>query len=163
MRKPRANFNEPGHAHELTFSCYGRFPLLKPERTCEWLAAAIDQARRAFDSAVWAWVSMPDHAHVLVFPRSAPYDIAMIRQRTKGSVARPAIAFMKAHAPGMVATDHPPTRPAFQAGVLTVWWRPRSEDHPREALLSMTDDLHANPVRRGFAGRPRDWHLSSVA
>jgi putative transposase len=29
----RKAFNTPGHAHELTFSCYERFPFLKAERT----------------------------------------------------------------------------------------------------------------------------------
>jgi hypothetical protein len=36
----RKAINTPGHAHELTFSCYQRFPFLKAERTCQWLADA---------------------------------------------------------------------------------------------------------------------------
>ena len=48
MRKRhRANFNDSGHAHELTFSCYRGFPFLKAERTCRWLAEAIDVARES--------------------------------------------------------------------------------------------------------------------
>lgn len=30
-RQHRRNYNEPGHAHELTFSCYQGFKLLKEE------------------------------------------------------------------------------------------------------------------------------------
>src|SRR5205814_799973 len=41
----RQAINAPGHAHELTFSCYQRFPFLKAERTCQWLADAIAAAR----------------------------------------------------------------------------------------------------------------------
>ena len=40
-RRHRCNFNEPGHAHELTFRCYRRFPFFKAERTCPWLAGAV--------------------------------------------------------------------------------------------------------------------------
>jgi hypothetical protein len=42
MRRPTVN--EPGHAHELTFSCFHRFAFLKAERICAWLADAIDEA-----------------------------------------------------------------------------------------------------------------------
>ena len=60
MRRPA--INEPGHAHELTFTCYRRFEFLKAERTCAWLAEAIEQARREQDFALWAYVFMMDHS-----------------------------------------------------------------------------------------------------
>src|SRR6266568_1347612 len=44
MRRP--SLIEPGHAHELTFSCIRGFPFLKAERTCQWLADAVDEARK---------------------------------------------------------------------------------------------------------------------
>lgn len=48
----RKSYNEPGHAHELTFGCYRGFPFLARERVCHWLAEAIDQARRELGMAV---------------------------------------------------------------------------------------------------------------
>lgn len=163
MRKRRVNINEPGHAHELTFSCYRRFPFLKADRTCEWLAAAIDQARRDLNFAVWAWVFMPDHAHVIVCPQSFPYDIAVIRQRIKGPVARRAIAFLRAHAPEWLPRI---TRERGQRSERVFWQSGGGYDRnitSKEALLSMIDYLHANPVRKGLVGRPRDWRWSSAA
>ncbi|MDA0835649.1 MAG: hypothetical protein O2955_13865 [Planctomycetota bacterium] len=44
----RRNDNEPGHAHELTFSCYHRLPLLSRERSCRWLADV---------ASLWKWSS----------------------------------------------------------------------------------------------------------
>src|SRR5947209_311374 len=32
----RTAYNEPGHAHELTFTCFRRHPFLGRERTCVW-------------------------------------------------------------------------------------------------------------------------------
>ncbi|MCA9055420.1 MAG: hypothetical protein KDA75_16380 [Planctomycetaceae bacterium] len=58
-RRHRRNINEPRQAHELTFSCYRRFPFLKAERTCQWLADSLDRARKELDFAVWAWVFHP--------------------------------------------------------------------------------------------------------
>jgi putative transposase len=48
----RRSFNEPGHAHELTFTCYRRFQFLAAERTCGWLAEAIESARAELDFAL---------------------------------------------------------------------------------------------------------------
>ena len=42
MRRPAAN--EPGHVHELTFSCFRGFSFLRADRTCQWLADAINAA-----------------------------------------------------------------------------------------------------------------------
>jgi hypothetical protein len=46
----RRSFNEPRHVHELTFTCYRRYPFLTSERTFRWLAQAIEaaQARLGF-------------------------------------------------------------------------------------------------------------------
>jgi REP element-mobilizing transposase RayT len=65
-RRHRKKYNEPAQAHELTFSCYKRFAFLKSVRTCHWLAEAIDAAREKFNFHLWAYVFMPDHAHVMV-------------------------------------------------------------------------------------------------
>ena len=47
MRRPA--IHKPGDAHELTFCCYKRYAFLKAERTCQWLADAIDKARVDLD------------------------------------------------------------------------------------------------------------------
>jgi len=48
-KMPRPAMDEPGLAHELTFSCYHGFAFLKAERTCQWLAEAVDETgSRAF-------------------------------------------------------------------------------------------------------------------
>jgi putative transposase len=59
-RRRQRNYNDPGDAHQLTFSCYHRYRFVKAERTCNWLKEAIDQARVEFDFAVWAYVFMPE-------------------------------------------------------------------------------------------------------
>ncbi|WP_437188352.1 hypothetical protein SH668x_001796 [Planctomicrobium sp. SH668] len=44
-RKACRRFNEPGHAHALTFSCFRRQPLLTKDRSRQWLVEAIEKAR----------------------------------------------------------------------------------------------------------------------
>jgi len=43
-RKRVKSFNIPGDAHELTFSCYRRLPLLSRDRSCGWFAVAMEPA-----------------------------------------------------------------------------------------------------------------------
>jgi hypothetical protein len=46
----RQNFNDPGDAHELTFSCYRGYQFMRAERTCQWLATSIDIARVSLET-----------------------------------------------------------------------------------------------------------------
>src|SRR5580704_4138475 len=98
-RRHRRTFNEPGHAHALTFSCYHSYHFLAAERTCRWLAGAIDAARKRYKFQLWAYVFMPDHAHLLVFPSREQHNIAAIRKAIKSPVAKRAVRFLEEHEP----------------------------------------------------------------
>lgn len=69
-RKTRRAWDEPGHAHFLTYSCYQRLPLLSRDRTRRWVIEAMDRTRRKLDVHLWAYVIMPEHVHVLLRPLS---------------------------------------------------------------------------------------------
>jgi putative transposase len=66
--KRRQRFNLPKQARELTFSCYRKYPFLESERTREWFREALEDARKEFAFQVWAYVLMPDHVHLIVYP-----------------------------------------------------------------------------------------------
>jgi len=72
VEKRRVRYNEPGQPRELTFSCYRGHPFLGRDRTRQWLCEALDKARRQFGFQLWAYVIMPEHAHVLVYPGRRP-------------------------------------------------------------------------------------------
>lgn len=93
-RQHRRNYNDPGHAHELTFSCYHGFKFLAAERTCVWLSEAIEEARKKLDFQVWAYVIMPEHVHLIVCSNQPIYEIAEIRKAIKAPVATRAIRYL---------------------------------------------------------------------
>jgi putative transposase len=99
IRKLCKRFNEPGDAHELTFSCHHKLPLLAKDRTREWFIKALTMARKRHDLGIWAYVIMPDHAHVLIYPRRKVYSISAILKTIKQSVARRAIDYLREHSP----------------------------------------------------------------
>ena len=162
-RVHRRNVNHPGHAHELTFSCYHGFEFLKAERTCLWLIEAINAARLKHDVAVWAYVFMPDHVHLLICPRRAEYDIAAIRQTIKEPVAKKAVPYLKSHSSEWLS------RIAVQKGNHTrhQFWQKgggydRNITEPK-TLHKMIEYIHLNPVRRGLVERSGDWMWSSAS
>ena len=95
----RRNFNELGHAHELTFGCYRGFPFLEKDRVRAWLTEAINDARGRWTFQVWASVFMPEHVHLIVRPQATVYDLARIRAAIKEPVSKRAIRHLEEHAP----------------------------------------------------------------
>jgi putative transposase len=53
-RKKVRRFDEAGHAHFLTFSCYRRMPLLGKDRTRLWFLEALQDARKKHCFDLWA-------------------------------------------------------------------------------------------------------------
>ena len=98
-RKRCQRYNFPGHAHELTFSCFRNRPFLKSERTCNYLVDAIVAAkvRHAFD--LWAYVFMPEHVHILICSRKEAYSVAEILRAIKQPVSRRALMYLREYKP----------------------------------------------------------------
>ena len=44
-------------------------PFLQSERTCQWLADALEHSRQQLEFSLWAYVFMPEHVHLIVFPQ----------------------------------------------------------------------------------------------
>jgi putative transposase len=158
----RLALNDAGHAHELTFSCYRHLPFLRAERTCQWLAEAINQARQTYDFALWAYVFMPEHVHLLIYPRLAAYDISILLQKIKEPVGRQAVAYLKEYAPDWlpritVRRGQRLEHRFWQAG----GGYDRNVVEPHTAL-AMIEYIHANPVRRGLVAHAEDWMWSSA-
>ena len=160
-QRPRA-YNEPKQAHELTFSCYHRFEFLSKERTCQWLASAVHEARRALEYSVWAYVFMPDHVHLIVYPKNAIYDTSGFLKQIKESVSRKAVQFLKSEAPKWLE------RIRVSRGAKTEhhFWQPgrgfdRNVDNAK-TLRKMIEYVHENPVRKGLVTDARLWRWSSA-
>src|SRR5262249_24209672 len=103
VEKRRRRFNEPGQPRELTFSCFRRFHFLERERTREWYREALQAARAKFHFQIWAYVLMPEHVHLLVYPGDRPDQMSRFLQILKEPVVRKAVAFLQETAPSWLA------------------------------------------------------------
>ena len=158
----RRSFDEPGHAHELTFTCYHRYPFLKAERACTWLSGSIASARADLDFAVWAYVFLPDHVHLIVWPRRPTYSTAAILRAIKEPVGRRALNYLADHRPDWLPRLSRERRGRQER----LFWQSGGgfDRNVTEAgaLASMIDYIHDNPVRRGLVERSTDWPWSSA-
>src|SRR5262245_51512984 len=93
-RKRCRRYNEPGNAHFLTFSCYLRQPFLSRDRSCKWFAEAVRRALIKHHYHLWAYVFMPEHVHLLVWPTQMKYDISLFLSAIKQPVTVRAVAFV---------------------------------------------------------------------
>ena len=163
FRKRCKRFNLPGHAHYLTFSCFQRRPFLSRDRSRRWLVDAIELARTKYAYELWAYVIMPEHAHVIVFPTVAPYDVSDFLNSVKQSVAKRALAFVKAAAPGFLERmrDEQPNGEVSHR----FWQRGGGYDHNLwdvNRVWEKIDYVHNNPVKRELCARAEDWVWSSA-
>ena len=160
-RKRVRSYNEPGHAQELTFSCFRRLPLLSRDRSRWGFIDALAAARQRCDLAIWAYVIMPEHVHVIVCPRRVAYEVRLIRTALKVPVQWKALAFVRREGPTFL--EH--LRDAQPSGAVhyRFWQRGggyhRNITDPRTAWTMI--DYH-NPVRRGLVKVATDWLWSSA-
>jgi putative transposase len=163
-RKTCKRYNNPGDAHALTFSCFRRQPFLSRDRSRQWLIDAIDRARQTHRFHVWAYVIMPEHAHVLIWPTEPVYDVSDILNSIKQSVSKRALIFVRREAPTFLPQmeDRQPN-----GDVHYRFWQ-RGGGYDRNVIEPTTahsevEYIHFNPVRRSLCMKPEDWLWSSAA
>lgn len=161
-RKRVRHFDLPGDAHFLTFSCFHRLPLLSKDRTRKWLVEAIADARMKHGFDLWAWVIMPEHAHLPIYPQRNDCKMSEILADIKRPVAQCAIAYLVSRrSPFLkrltVQNANRTYRRFWQVGA--------GQDHniydPNTALRVL-EYIHCNPQRRKLVTRAEDWYWSSA-
>ncbi|HEV7280129.1 MAG TPA: hypothetical protein VGN57_07955 [Pirellulaceae bacterium] len=163
-RKRRRTFDSAGHAHFLTFSCFRRQPFLAKERTCRWTIDAIKRTRERHALHVWAYVLMPEHVQLVVWPTQPDYSIGAVLKTLKQSVATRALAYVRHSAPEFLRQmeDRQPNGTVCHR----FWQRGGGFDRnlvEPKALLAAIEYVHAIPVRRCLCDRSTQWRWSSAA
>jgi putative transposase len=157
------HFNEPGHIHELTFSCYHQLPLLQDEKRCEMLAESIDRALENHKFALVGYVFMPDHVPLLVYPIQDASNIDALLFAIKRPFSFRVKKRLEDEKSPLLGELTVKQRP----GVMTFrFWQEgpgydRNITNPKTAF-SAIDYIHMNPVRRGLCSKASEWKWSSA-
>jgi len=162
MSTHRKSWNEPGHAHELTFGCYSGYRFLERERVCLWLSESIDTVRRETGMSLWAYAFMPNHVHLIVHFGRADYEMSSVLQQIKWAVSRKALAYLRENAPEWL----PKLQVQRGQKIEYHFWQ-RGGGYDRNitepaTLEKMITYIHWNPVRKGLVTQASDWKWSSA-
>ncbi len=162
FKKLRRRYDVEGHARELTFSCYRGYRFFSRERTCQWFIDALVSARATYPFDLWAYVIMPEHIHLLVYPREAGMKIGLIVGEIKADVGSKAVKYIRRRAPEWLR------RITICEGkrIRRRFWQPGGGFDRNgveiETIHHMINYIHANPVCRNLVQHPEDWYWSSA-
>ena len=99
VSKSRERIDEPFQPRELTFCCFNNFKFLSADRARNWFAKALADARKQWSMHLWAYVLMPQHVHMIVYPGANPENVSPFLRSLKERTARPAIRHLKLSSP----------------------------------------------------------------
>jgi putative transposase len=162
-RKRVKHYHQPGDMHELTFSCYHRMALLTNDDWRRRLSKHIQAAGDEHFCELVAFVLMPEHVHILMYPTLAEPDI----QRYLGRIKQPFTAEIhelleQCHSPLLrkLMVRVRPGKTCFQ-----FWQEGPGFDRnlfSPSAIRASIDYIHNNPVERKLCQRAVDWKWSSA-
>jgi len=163
-------YDEHGHIHFLTVSCYRRMPFFGNEAVRDVVVRCMCESRKTLGFQWFGYVIMPEHVHWLIFPnmRQDPnrlIPISKVLLSLKTSIARQVKSQLREQwrenrTLGMPSLDRWATMKAEKKPIWTtlgIDFNVRSFDKLKEKLRY----CHANPVKRGLVDRPEDWRWSS--
>jgi putative transposase len=162
-RKTIKHYHQPGHFHEFTFSCYQRRQLLLDDRLCVRLAEAIDAANQEEQFDLVAYVFMPEHVHLLVYPRPNEPRLSMYLARVKQPTSKAIKAQLELDGSPLLRELTVRERPGKEC--FRFWQEGPGYDRniwTPEILRASIDYIHNNPVRRGLCRTPQEWKWSSI-
>jgi len=163
QRKLVKHIDDYGEIHELTFSCYHQLPILENQWRREQLSIAIDRAIENHGWRLAAFVFMPEHAHLLVYPTQQGLKIDKllfaikrpfsyrVKQRLIDSVDPLLQQLTIRQRPGKSTFRFWQEGPGYDRNIRT-----------EKVLRSVIDYIHMNPVRSGLVECATDYKWSSA-
>ena len=162
-RKTLKRYHEPGHFHELTFSCYRQKTLLTNHMWRAELAKLLDQALVTANFDLTAFVFMPEHVHLLVYPRSPDPDFGLFLASFKQPFSKFVKEILKANDSRLLEQLTIQERPGKM--VFRLWQEGGGYDRnlfEPAAVENSINYIHLNPVRRKLVKKAVDWKWSSA-
>jgi putative transposase len=162
-RKLVRHFHEPGHFHELTFSCYRRLPLLTNDDWRRRLSRCVQDACQKMAFQLVGFVYMPEHVHLLVYPTLPEPDLGRYLARVKQPFSKEIKELLTASGAPLLKKLTVRERPGKTC--FRFWLEGPGFDRnisSPEVLEASLDYIHNNPVKRGLCQKATDWKWSSA-
>jgi len=136
---------------------------LNKDRSRQWIIETLQQLREKFEVDLWAYVIMPEHLHLLLWPRKLEYRMEHLLAAIKRPVSAKAKQFLETQSDRTwlkKLTVVKGCKDVFR------FWQPGGgfdrniwQEH---SLHDVIRYIHENPVRRGLVGEAKEWEWSSA-
>ncbi len=144
----------------LTTVAKDRLPVFRTETVKAITCAALDEARKSGGFALYAYVIMPDHLHLITGLERRPSEVLRF---TNGIISRRVIDHLKEH--GYQSSLDKLRREDGSRGYRYSLW-----EHHHNSLFLTSEGMfmqkvhyiHQNPVRAGLTDRAEDYRWSSA-
>ena len=161
-RKKLRRYNSWGHAHGLTWSCYHSRLYFTDPSACGFLLETLAEGKALHNYFIWAYVIMPTHAHVLIWPRRPEYDIAAICSGIKNVMSKR----YRKHLEDASPDRHSNLLVHSRGKSVFCFWQPGGGFDRNlwnaKAIHESIKYIEANPVRKGLVAKPEEWEWSSA-
>ncbi|MFH1918632.1 MAG: transposase [Planctomycetota bacterium] len=157
------HYDDPGHLRELTFSCYRRMPLLTNDVWRAELSRSVDRAMLGHGYRLAAFVYMPEHVHLVVYPRAEADGIDRLLRAIKRPYSYRIKKLLAEAGSPLLEKLTIRQRPGVQT--FRFWQEGPGYDRnltEAKTVLSSIDYVHMNPVRRGLCRAAVDWRWSTA-
>ncbi|MBD3169440.1 MAG: hypothetical protein GF307_08150 [candidate division Zixibacteria bacterium] len=125
------------------------------------LANSINMTREKYNLDVWAYVLMPNHVHLLIYPNSFDYNVSLILKSIKQSTSQKIKSRVQNSGlklPGLIEN-------MISGKEFRFWQRGGGYDrniYEMNLINPIIEYIHYNPVRKGWVDKPEDWKWSSA-
>jgi putative transposase len=158
-RKRLRRYERPNDVRFLTFSTYQRLPLFQNDRIKDRFAHDLAAARNKFRFHLYAWVIMPEHVHLLMWPLLPECPVPTVLRELKRPFAEDVIDRWRSLSARVL------DRLQGSDGAAHFWQPGGGYDrniHSMKEFNEKRNYIHNNPVTRGLVARPEDWPWSSA-
>jgi len=155
------HYDNYAYAHYLTFSCYRRLWLFRDDELYSMFVDNLDESRQRWGFKLWAFVIMPTHVHLLLWPQPET-TISKILFAIKRPFAIQAIDHLRGNWQSI--SEHLIINRTGQS-VRRFWQAGGGYDrniYGEVALRKTIDYIHNNPVRHNLVKTVTDWKWSSA-
>ena len=164
MAHPR--YFAPGELQFITASTHRRVPLFTSLRFCHEFVRVLNSLRSDFGFSLLGWVLMPEHFHLLIWPRPAESTsriVQQLKQRTAAFILRTLRENSNQPWCGRTLARLRLPKSVHDQSAFRVWQR---RFYPfgiysEKKKLEKLSYRHANPAMRGLVSSADQWPWSS--
>ncbi len=153
------HYDKLGTARFITFSCHNRYNLFNDDKTRSIFLRHLSEIRKKYGFKILAYVIMPSHVHIVIFPIKSQ-KIGKIIGELKSSSARELLNYFRIKRKSILNE----LKVRRNGKERFVFWQRRCYDHNcrgQSAVLEKINYCHNNPVNKKLVNNPGDWFWSS--